>query len=121
MTLYELNQANYTNLPSKTQEELAKIVPYIVSFLDKHKSKYYLLLERESRYYTLFTFPKGNYNPGQLAHELIDLIQHLGEVKSIEEDAHGEGMLEIWLTPHGEKECRLYGLFDYSEGVIEIL
>lgn len=29
-------------------------------------------------------------------------------------------MLEIWLTPHGEKECRLYGLFDYSEGVIEI-
>ena len=120
MTLFELNQANYAQLPSKTQDQLEKSIPYIVSFLDKSKSKYYLMLEREQRYFTVFAFPKGNYNPGALAHEIIDLISHLGEVKSIEEDAAGAGMLEIWLIPHGEKECRMYGLFDYSEGVIEI-
>ena len=63
MTLYEFNKANYGNLPNMTDEELAKSVPYIVSFLDKYKSKYYLMInapdkENDSRYYTMFTFPK---------------------------------------------------------------
>lgn len=117
MTQFELNKANYAVLPTKTHQELEKTIPYIVSFLDQHKSKYYLMLETEQRYYTFFTFPKGNYNPGELAREIVSLAEDLGEVKSIETDRL-DNMLEIWIVQNGE--CRMYGLFDYSKGVIEI-
>ena len=117
MTLYDINQANYANLPTLTDEQLAKLIPYIVDFLDKNKSKYYLMLEKEQRYYTFFTFPRGNYNPGKLAREIISLAQELGDIKSIEVDELGT-MLEIWIVNHGE--CTMYGLFDYAGGVIEV-
>ena len=118
MTLFELNQANYINLPTMTDEQLAKKIPYMVDFFDKHKSKYYLMLEKEQRYYTFFTFPRGNYNPGKLAREIISLAKDLGDVKSIEVNGLGN-MLEIWIViPDGE--CHMYGLFDYTEGVIEV-
>ena len=115
MTVYELNKANYGNLPTMTKDELDKSIPYIVSFLDEYKSRYYLMLEAEQRYYTFFTFPNNNYNPGALAHELIDLASELGPIKSIEESGT---MLEIWIG-QGE-DCRMYGFFDYHEGVIEV-
>lgn len=115
---YEFNKANYANLPVMTKEELTRSIPYIVSFLDKSKSKYYLMLEADQRYYTLFTFPKGNYNPGELAREIISIAEELGPIKSIEESSDGN-MLEIWIG-NGE-DCRMYGLFDYSRGVIEVL
>lgn len=118
MTLFELNQANYANAPTMSKESLTKSIPYIASFISKYKSNYYLLLEKDQRYYTFFTFKK-NFNPTKLAKELIDLAMCLGEVKSIEESNNG-GMLEIWVVDKMTGECRMYGFFDYQGGTIEI-
>lgn len=116
MTLYELNQTNYANLPTLTHEQLEKRVPYIVSFIDKNKGKYYLVLDKEQRYYTILTFKDNKYNPGAMARELIDLLESGNQIKSIEENGD---MLEIWAT-NDQNECSMYAFFDYDAGVIEI-
>ena len=119
MTLYELNQVNYANAPTMSKESLTKSIPYVASFISKYKSNYYLLLEKDQRYYTFFTFSNG-FNPTKLAKELIDLVSHLGEVKSIEESESNNGMLEIWVVNKMTGECRMYGFFDYQGGTIEV-
>lgn len=121
MTMYELNQANYANLPTMTEQQLKAKVPYIVSYLDKHRGSYYLLLEKEQRYYTFFTFKDGHYNPGRMAGELIDIVADLGDVKAIETD-NLDNMLEIWITSRdtSDGECSMYGFFNYDGGVIEV-
>ena len=118
MTLYELNKENYIRQPTLTHEKLLKLKPFIISFLDETKSKYYLLLNYTQRHYTFFTFPNKNYNPGELVNQLIELIEGIGEVKAIEKSGLGN-MLEIWIKDNSG-ECDMYGLFDYSGGVIEI-
>ena len=115
MTLYELNQANYANLPTLTEEQLEKKIPYIVSYIDKNKGQYFLVLEKESRHYTILTFKDGRYNPGAMARELIDLMQSFSEIKSIEDTGD---MLEIWATD-GDN-CSMYAFFNYDAGVIEV-
>lgn len=119
MTVFELNQANYANAPTMSKESLNKSIPYVASFISKYKSRYYLLLEKDQRYYTFFTFLHGNFNPTKLAKELIDLAADLGEVKSIEESQLG-GMLEIWVVDKMTGECKMYGFFDYQRGTIEL-
>ena len=117
MTLFEFNQANYANAPTMSKESLNKSISYVASYVSKHKSKYYLMLEKDQRYYTFFTFLHGNFNPTKLAKELIDLAADLGEVKSIEEMGD---MLEIWVVDKMTGECKMYGFFDYSKGTIEL-
>lgn len=120
MTLYELNQANYAKLPSLTDEQLKEKIPYIVSFIDKHKGKYFLVLEREQRHYTILTFKDGRYNPGAMARELLELVKSFSEIKSIEES---NDMLEVWVTQKklDQEECRMYAFFNYDAGVIEVV
>lgn len=125
MTLFDLNQANYPNLPTLTEEQLNKKVPFIVDFIDKHKGKNFLVLEKEQRHYTLLTFKDGKYNPGAMARELITLINSFSEIKSIEVSTD---MVEIWViqkkwnpdTNKDEEECRMYAFFNYDAGVIEV-
>lgn len=115
MTLYELNQANYINLPTLTKEQLEKKIPYIVSFIDKNKGNYFLVLEKESRHYTILTFKDGRYNPGAMARELLELMQSFSEIKSIEDS---DNMLEIWAVSNDK--CSMYAFFNYDAGVIEV-
>ena len=115
MTLYELNQANYAQLPTMDKAALANSRGYIIDFLDREKSKYYLLLNNDLHYYTLFTF-KGGYNPGAMTKEILDIVSELGEVKSIETNSNGA--LEFWIVT--EDGCNMYPLFTYERGVIEI-
>lgn len=117
MTLYELNQANYSKLPTMTEEQLDKKIPYIVDFIDKHKGKYFLVLEREQRHYTILTFKDNRYNPGAMAREVIELINSFSQIKSIE--VSGD-MLEIWSTDNDKEDCRMYAFFNYDAGVIEV-
>lgn len=115
MTLYELNQANYINLPTLTKEQLEKKIPYIVSFIDKNKGNYFLVLEKESRHYTILTFKDGRYNPGAMARELLELMQSFSEIKSIEDS---DNILEIWAVSNDK--CSMYAFFNYDAGVIEV-
>ena len=56
-----------------------------------------------------------------MAKEIIEVAKSLGSIKSIEvgnNDIPGK-MLEIWIT-NLSGECNMYGLFDYTGGVIEV-
>lgn len=75
-----------------------------------------MLLNNESHYYTLFTFT-DNFKFKELAQEIISIVLPLGEIKSIEISENGQAM-EFWIMYDGE--CRVFYLFDYARGVIEI-
>lgn len=118
MTLYELNQLGYAAIPTMSEEDLEKArIKVINSFVVNHASHYYMLLGRDRNYYTIFTF-KSQFNADALSKEVIDVIQTLGEIKSIETHEGGDA-LEIW-AKDTEDVAHMYAMFDYSQGVIEI-
>lgn len=117
MTLYELNQVGYANLPTMTEQEVeAARIKVINPFITNHASHYYMLLCNEQHYYTIFTF-KSCFDANELSNTLFEVVQDLGEIKSIEENS---GALEFWIKKKDEDVSNVYVLFDYSQGVIEI-
>ena len=116
MNIYELNKAGYANLPSLTPEQIEASKPALIQFLTTFSSRYYMLVNNESHYYTLFTYG-GLSNIETLADEILSIVKELGEIKSIERNKR---MMEFWIVDKVDKECRLYPFFDYSRGVIEV-
>lgn len=118
MNLYEMNKTGYAGLPSYTPEDLHQAKKLVVNFLKAHPSNYYLMLNNEENvhYYTLYTFKDG-YKFSAMADEIIDISKDLGDIKSIENAEDGVS-LEFWIMYHGE--CRVFYLFDYAGGVIEV-
>ena len=54
MTIYELNQINYGKLPPLNETDIAAADQTIADFLNWHRANYYMLLNHELRYFTLF-------------------------------------------------------------------
>lgn len=59
MTLYELNQAGYASLPKMTKAELDTAKEDIITFLRSHDSQYYMMLNHDNKYFTLFVYEDG--------------------------------------------------------------
>lgn len=117
MTLYELNQSGYKNLPTMDSKQIEKACKNIITpFLTAHSSNYYLLLNNDAHYYTFFVFNEFS-TIENLVDELIGLVKELGPIKSIETDSSGEA-LEFWIED-GEI-VNAFMFFDYARGVIEI-
>lgn len=114
MTLYELNQAGYASLPKMTKAELEKAKGNIITFLDSSDSRYYMMLNHDNKYFTLFTY-ENDVNKNKMASEIISVSKTLGEIKAIEINGN---IVEIWIL-HGEK-CDMYAFFDYTKGVIQV-
>lgn len=117
MTLYELNQVGYANLPTMTEQEIEEAKIKVISpFIMNHASHYYMLLCNEKHYYTVFAL-KATFESARITKTLFEIFQELGEIKSIEEN---NGALEFWIKAKDEETCNVYVLFDYSQGVVEI-
>ena len=116
MNMYEMNKIGYAGLPEMTVEEIQNSIPIIRQFLSNNASNYYMLLNNECKYYTLFKFV-NEYKFKEMAAEIISIILPLGKIKSIELTESGQAM-EFWIEYDGE--CRVFYLFDYARGVIEI-
>lgn len=114
MTLYELNQAGYASLPKMTKAELEKAKGNIITFLDSNDSRYYMMLNHDNKYFTLFTY-ENDVNKNKMASEIISVSKTLGEIKAIEINGN---IVEIWIL-YGEK-CDMYAFFDYTKGVIQV-
>ena len=114
MILYELNQAGYASLPKMTKAELEKAKENIITFLDSHDSSYYMMLNHDNKYYTLFTYIDKR-DKDKMALEIISVAKSLGELKSIE--VNGD-ILEIWILYNNK--CDMYALFNYEKGVIQV-
>ena len=116
MKMYEMNQVGYASLPNMTSEELNNARKTIKQFLQLNPSSYYLMLNNEAHYYTVYTFIDG-YKFDDMSKEIIEIAAELGDVKSIEL-AEDKQKVEFWINYAGE--CRVFYLFDYARGVVEV-
>lgn len=76
MTLYELNQAGYASLPKMTKAELEKAKGNIITFLDSNDSRYYMMLNHDNKYFTLFTY-ENDVNKNKWQARLFLFLRHL--------------------------------------------
>ena len=112
MTLYELNKANYAQLPTmKTDEiEIARlniIKPWLKTNLDTH----YLLMSPEMHYITILEYDKANEE--KMSKEVVSLATEVGAIKSIELENNNQGV-EIW------NDDGMLMLMPYGRGVVKV-
>lgn len=118
MTVYELNQAGYASLPKMTKAELEDAVDTLVNFLKDNDSNYYVMINNEINYYTLYTYSGNTHNYENMAREMIDVAKTLGKIKAIEKPDNNT-YVEFWILCE-DNICRMYPMFNYEKGVIEI-
>ena len=128
MTLYELNQAGYAASSklskSKIAEKQAALSEWIRNIERARRydeNIYFMLLspyDGTTHYYTLFAWTVESMKTGAgVAAEVLDIVKDLGTLKGIEfNDGHS---WEFWVTG-SDAVTRMYALFDYTEGVVEI-
>lgn len=125
VSLYEMNRPLYAKLDTLTEQELSDKEKELTAFLQKANATYYMMLDPYGNYYTVYVSKKAG-NEAALAFEIIDVTKTLGDIKSIEVE---EDKVELWVLPPEEKKykpdlqaakCKLYVLFDYTQGVIEV-
>lgn len=114
MTLYEMNQMAYSKLSKMPKAEIQKAAKELEDFLIEHDSKYYMMLNADGRYYTVYVYNQ-EHNAEKMASEMIDVAKTLGILKGIEVR---DNMVEFWIQQ--DKICSMYAMFDYTQGVIEV-
>ena len=132
VSLYQLNQGIITQMKDLTFTEIKKRMKLIRSWFYHNPAKYYALICWDYNYITIFHFPNDNYD--EQVRELQENLLALGPIKAI--DPHGEGQIiemhqiedhiedidafEIWVTWDEKDGPKLFMLFPYDKGVIEI-
>lgn len=112
MTFYEANKNLYTNITPMKKQDVKKVID---DFLQEHESCYYLMLNHEIKYYTLFH--THDFNSMTMNCEMYSIIKGLGPVLDIEYNKNTQ-MLEVWIRYEGEPI--MFGIFDYTRGVVEV-
>lgn len=125
-TLYDLNKAAVRSLKKMNNMEinraLEKVKDWYKTLIDKDgvPPQYFMFLEREHNYYTLFADTKNHLNSlDNLIREFKDLIMNWyadKDVRAIDYD-NSSGAIEVWAMWDGEPTVAY--LFPYDEGVIE--
>ena len=116
LSLYDMNKQIISQLPAYTPKQLEEAKDLIVKYITdyQHKDEYYMLLCHDIHYFTVFvrhTNPKENIEDA-----LLDCINNVGDIKSIEYSSD-EQALEIWVTdPNGESYAMYF--FDYGRGIV---
>lgn len=113
LSLYEINQQVISQLPSPTEEEKGKMFETIKDYIYKtcRMNKYFMLLNNELRYYTIFERAITAYEDFILC--LKDCLASVGDIKTIEEE---NGAIGIWITT--SEYCHCLYLFPYDEGIV---
>lgn len=112
INLMELNSMLITQMPELESTEKGE--KEILNYVNTTRVNYYMLLNNELRYYTVFHKNKKR-NATSIEKEVIECAKELGAIKSI--GPNEDGVIEIWITD-GDKSYPLY-FFDYEKGVIE--
>ena len=114
MNLYEFNQAGYRSLPTMTDKQLEQAKNVIIQYLTTFDGEYYMLLNNENRYYTLFTYNK-NHKYFSMTQEILSIASELGELKAVERNGN---VVEFWISDNDN--CHMYVLLSYDQGVIKV-
>lgn len=114
MNMYEFNQIGYSSVPDMTTEELNKAKKNLKTFLQNNIADYYLLLNNESHYYTVFNYV-NTLKFKEMTETIMEIVLELGPIKAIEIE---DDKVEFWIMY--ENECKVFYLFDYTQGVIRV-
>ena len=112
MSLYDINKSVYLKKDNLDDFGISEGKALIRSYVKKTKAKYYMLLNNELKYYTVFAIDDEGSNKIDL--EVISTLKEFDNIKDIKED---NDSIEIWATLNGELGYFLF--FDYDKGVIK--
>lgn len=117
ISLYELNKQIIFQMPDYTEEQINEAKNLINSYMVEQNNYFYMLLSNEMRYYTIFSVYNGTNVLETFPDEVIDCLNSIGPIKSIEKNT--DGVIEIWCVPtsYCEEACVFY-LFPYDQGVV---
>lgn len=114
INLYDLNKQLVEQLPDYNEDNLEIGKSLINEFLKTTNSSYYMLLNKDINYYTVFAI--NLFSEKCCADEIMACITELGAVKSISK-TDDEQAIEIWIKQ--EDNISVMYLFNYAGGVIE--
>lgn len=123
INMYDFNRANMGQLPVlTTEEELEGAKQVIRDFLcEEEYAFYYMLLNHENRYFTLFEFThdiKSDGRRNEMADDVIICMNNCGfDIIDICKDSSGCA-LEVWVKDRTTQVVHMYLLFAYDFGVI---
>ena len=117
MNAYEIEKLYHSKLPPLNKGKLEIAREKIVEpFILKHETaRFFLLLNNETRYYTMFNVVKDK---NKLSYELIELItEDLGKVRDLEYDEESDA-IALWIE--FENETRLFYFFEADQMVVNV-
>ena len=121
MTLYDLNKTAVRSLKKMNNMDVNRALEKVKDWYNglSNKPKYFMFLNKEHNYYTLFVQTKENSNVDNFIHEFKDLLMNWyadKDIRAIDYD-NASGAIETWAMWDGEPTVAY--LFPYDEGVVE--
>lgn len=121
MTLYEFNKTAMATQEPMTEGKVKEALEGILApYIKETGGKYYMLLNNENHYYTLWDMVSRKLDPQfseRAAADIIDVIlSTVGCLYSVARDENGA--IEIWVKNYSDNELYVYYFFNYDEGVI---
>ena len=117
MTLYELNQSIISQLPPYTEKQINNLIDKIDEWdRGNTRYKYYMLLNNDFHYYTLFHYDYNSTHTDfdSLGKGVVILLQEMGYTIMSEEI--NEDHCEVWVKK--DDDTVVYLLFPYDQGVV---
>lgn len=123
VSMYDFNRANMGKLPLLDEEGIEGAKNVVRKFLTRQAENfYYMLLNHENRYFTLFEFTHNIKSDGRIntmADDVIECMLNCGfGIIDINEDEIGMA-LEVWVKDIETEAVHMYLLFPYDFGVIK--
>lgn len=116
MDLYTLNKNIVEQLPNLNQKETEMLKTEIHQWRNKNyfNNGYFMLLNRDINYYTLFRWQ--NRNDECLPDLVVECLEKIGKLKTWEVQ---EDKIELWVeTPMPRKGCIAVYLFPYDNFIV---
>lgn len=114
---YELMKTAVIQLSDYNQAQIEQAKNKIIKFREQNPAQYYMMLNRDYNYYTLFNYDKNNTNPKDKFEEAVmDCILVQGKVKAVDFKDKTD-KIEFWVQTD-EETCSVGYVFPYDEGVV---
>lgn len=117
VSLYDVNKMAMPNLPDLTDEQINEAKKMVAQFIPSN-SKFWMLLNNEKRYYTVFQLTNDSslMLANKIEDEFIECLKEIGSIKSIEKV--DDTTIEAWVIDKEDSEAYAYYLFNYDKGVV---
>lgn len=118
LNLYELNKMAYSKMPvlEEDSEEWNTAIARVEGFVQQRTDAYYfMLLNNEMHYYTIFHIKPSGDVEESVADIFIECIKNIGQLIAVEMEP--ENALECWIKC--EDGIHMFLFFSYDQGVIE--